>query len=262
MAINKMGHNVGNLFLCMCLSGIGLRPGLLQKWQAAVTAESKFAFLKAFLLDPTSLASITIESEYVDMAMQENDSKWVEAPLNVLKKEFVSPEERKFLMEKVVGVQAGRPHPQDPENEEMKLYWIFRESSESSRHRKSVGHRTKAEGTIPNNAAAVQAVSDGLVGFGAGFGKGNPAGNAGGGENHQQKGKGGKAKGGKGKGGKSKGKKVGIPRFQMLFCYGNHCAILPTQFCKLGTDLHSTVLIVLLVVPGRPGENTGGKGTG
>ena len=147
----------------------GLKPGLVQKWQNATTAEGKWAFLKAFLLDPQSLSSITVEAEYVDMAIQDNDSKWKEVPLSTLRKEYTSPEEKRFL-HKVITEQAGRPHPQSPEDQEMRLFWIFKENTDVSRSRKSIGHRIRAQGQIPDNKAASEALENGLTTFASGFG--------------------------------------------------------------------------------------------
>jgi len=48
-------------FLLLFPAMAGLRPGLLQKYQNAVTADEKFALLKAFMLDPVSMADVTTE---------------------------------------------------------------------------------------------------------------------------------------------------------------------------------------------------------
>ena len=53
----------------------GLRPGLLQKYQNAVTADEKFALLKAFMLDPLSMADVTIEASYVELSKEEDKAK-------------------------------------------------------------------------------------------------------------------------------------------------------------------------------------------
>ena len=59
----------------------GLRPVLLQKWQSASSASAKFEFIKAFMLDPQNLGSISIESEFVDLARKANDDCWIQLPL-------------------------------------------------------------------------------------------------------------------------------------------------------------------------------------
>ena len=178
------------------LAGAGLRPGLIQKWQAASSQQAKFEFLRAFMLDPQNLSEITIEAQYVDMAEHDDSSCWVELPLETLRKQYTTPSEIKFLEEQVIAKQPGRAHPQDPsgENQDMRMYWVFRESTDVSRRKQAVGHSVKASGHVPQNRAAMTAVADSLAMRGADFGgKGGTA------EAHQS----GK---GKGKGGKAKGK--------------------------------------------------------
>ena len=63
------------------LAGPGLRPGLIQKWQAATSQQAKFEFLRAFMLDPQNLSEITIEAKYVDMSEHDDSACWVELPL-------------------------------------------------------------------------------------------------------------------------------------------------------------------------------------
>ena len=151
----------------------GLRPGLLQKYQNAVTADEKFSLLKAFMLDPVSLADVQIEASYVEMSKEEGGSRWVEVPLSQLRKEFTSPHEVRFLEEKIVKAQKGRAHPQDPtgEDDEMRLYWVFREAEEVSKSSREVGTKLSAAGSIPANKAARTAIADSLVGRAAEFGR-------------------------------------------------------------------------------------------
>ena len=146
---------------------------MLQKWQAATTASAKFEFLRAFMLDPQNLGDISIEAEYVNQNQHDESSQWAELPLSTLRKTYTSPEEKKFLMEQVVGKQSGTPHPQDPENPEMRLYWIFREGADTSRTRTSVGTRLVTKSQVPENKAARTAVADAFLGIAADFkGKG------------------------------------------------------------------------------------------
>lgn len=158
----------------------GLRPGLLQKYAAANSPAAKFEFIRAFMLDPANLADINIEAFYVDLARHEDESAWVELPLSTLKKRFTSPEEVRFLQERVVNVQEGRPHPQDPDgtDRELRLYWIYDQTKDTNKRRVDVGHRLSAKGEAPANRAAMQAVADGLLGQAADFdrasGKGLP----------------------------------------------------------------------------------------
>ena len=155
------------------LAGNGLRPGLLQKWQATTTQAGKFEFLKAFMLDPQGLASIEIEACYSDIAEAEDSSCWVELPLETLRKQYTTPAEVAFLENSVVKKQTGRAHPQDPGNQEMRLYWVWKESQETSRNKKSIGTSVIARGKMPLNKAAGQTLQDGMNTFAAGFGKGS-----------------------------------------------------------------------------------------
>ena len=177
------------------LAGAGLRPGLIQKWQAASSQQAKFEFLRAFMLDPQNLSEITIEAQYVDMAEHDDSSCWVELPLETLRKQYTTPSEIKFLEEQVIAKQPGRAHPQDPsgENQDMRMYWVFRESTDVSRRKQAVGHSVKASGHVPQNRAAMTAVADSLAMRGADFG--GKGGTAEAHQTHSGKGKGGKAKG-------------------------------------------------------------------
>ena len=152
----------------------GLRPGLLAKYQAAQTADQKFEFLRAFMLDPTHLGSLTVEAHYTELDTQESESKWVEKPLYELEKLYNTPELKRFLQTKILDRQAGRNHPQDPTGEDpsMKLYWIYQETSDSTGKKKQVGTSIKASTDIPQNKAARAAIGDGLLGRAAEFGKG------------------------------------------------------------------------------------------
>lgn len=157
------------------LAGPGLRPGLVQKWQNSTTAAAKWEVLKAFILDPEHLASLTIESEFVSMSEEDDATLWKEVPLETLRKEFTSPAEVQFLEQSIIAKQPGRPHPQDPTNENMKLYWVYKENSNTMRNKQSIATRTRAMGEIGKNKAARTAVADGLQGFEAGFGRGKGA---------------------------------------------------------------------------------------
>lgn len=146
---------------------------MLEKYNSTSTAEGKFAFLKAFILDPQSLSSITIESEYVERASRDEDTNWAEVALCNLRKEYSSEAGKKFLEDKIVCQQEGRPHPQDPSNPEMRLYWVFRENTDSTKTHRSVGTRISGKGTMPANKAAQGALCDTLTGHAADFkGKG------------------------------------------------------------------------------------------
>ena len=149
---------------------LGLRPGLLAKYQAATTESAKWAFLKAFLLDPQSLSSLTVESFYVDQSIHDDSANWVERPLHLIRKEF--PES--FIKSKILDVQTGRNHPQDPngENPEMKIYWVFKETKDKNTNRKAIGHALRATSEVPHNKAALTAISDGMPNFESTFGKG------------------------------------------------------------------------------------------
>ena len=117
------------------------------------------------MLDPTSLSSLTIEAEYVSMAEKDDESQWEEKPLFELRQKFSTPEAARFLEKNILEKQTGRAHPQDPAglNQEMRLYWVFREGNETTRNKTSVGTRLKATSEVPNNRAAMNALADGLT---------------------------------------------------------------------------------------------------
>jgi hypothetical protein len=185
-----------------------LRPGLLQKYQNAVTDADKFALLKAFMVDP-SMQDVVIESHYVDLAQTEQGSQWVEITLAELRKRYSSEAEKRFLQREVLDKQVGRVHPQDStgQDEEMKLYWVWQQGTSTSKQKKQVGTKLAASGVVPDNKAARQAICDGLVQSEANFASkgGGKAMEANWGP-HTPKASGGKGgKGGKGKA-KAKGK--------------------------------------------------------
>ena len=170
-------HLAWHLKLCVFLPWPGLRPGLLQKWQQASTSHQKFELIRAFMLDPVHMADVEIEASFVDLSRHEDDSCWAEKPLSVLRKEFSSPAEQRFLEEKVVGVQQGRQHPQS-DDPEMRLYWVYQQSEEHKKRRTDIGHKLSATAKVPDNKAAKTAIADHLVGQAADFvkgGKGMPA---------------------------------------------------------------------------------------
>ncbi|CAL1128414.1 unnamed protein product [Cladocopium goreaui] len=142
----------------------GLKPGLLQKYQAARTADDKWALLKAFMLDP-SMQSVEVETMYTDQAEHDDASQWVELPLSQLRKLYTSPEEKAFLEREIIGKQGGRPHPQDStgQDKEMRMYWAFREATDTSRNKQAIGTKLSARGSIPDNKAARQTLADGLA---------------------------------------------------------------------------------------------------
>ena len=149
----------------------GLRPGLLQKYNAAVTDSDKWALLKAFMLDPDNMEGIEVEAVYADQAVREENENWVELLLCQLRKIYTTEEEKKFL-DKIVNEQTGVPHPQDPKNPEMRRYWHWKESSDNTGRKRCVGTHMYAKQTIPANKAARQMLSDGLDARQADFGKG------------------------------------------------------------------------------------------
>ena len=147
-----------------------MRPGLLAKYQATNTEAARFAFLKAFLLDPQSLSSLQIESFYVEQSMRDDSAQWVEKPLHIIKQEL--PES--FITTHIAGVQDGRPHPQDTtgQDKEMRMYWVYVQTEDKTTNRKAVGHALRATGDVPTNKAALTTLSDGLVNTETAFGKG------------------------------------------------------------------------------------------
>lgn len=164
------------------------------------------------MLDPQSLSSIEIEAHYTELAEKEDKSKWVELPLETLKKMYVTPEEKKFLETKVIAKQSGRNHPQDPDGTDpnMKLYWIFRENTDETGNKTSVGHSMTARGNVPQNKTAMTAIGDRLTAAGADFNS-KGVGRSDVNEN-SNKGNGNQRRTQKGKG-KGKEKKVGVQTF-------------------------------------------------
>ena len=149
----------------------GLRPGLLQKYNAAVTDADKWALLKAFMLDPDNMEGVEVEAIYADQAVREENEQWAEVPLSQLRKIYTSPAEKEFL-EKIVAEQPGTPHPQDPKNPEMRRYWHWKESTDNRGRKRCVGTHTIARQTLPANKAARQMLSEGLETHAAEFEKG------------------------------------------------------------------------------------------
>lgn len=186
----------------------GLRQGLVQKWQAAATPQAKWEFMRAFLLDPQNMSDISIESEYIDQSQHDDTHQWVELPLETLKKQYTSPAEKAFLENQVVGKQKGRDHPQDPTNANMRLYWVFKENTDTEKHRAGISTRLKASGLVPANKAARTAVADGLLNAAAKFGKGSSGGKSGEDKGNPKGGEKTKTRKGGGKG-KDKNPKVG-----------------------------------------------------
>ena len=152
----------------------GLRPGLLQKYEAAVTQQQKFAFLRAFLLDPEGLADVQVEAEFVDQAVQEDQSRWVQLPLSELRKLYTSEEQQRFLQSNIIDIQTGENHPQDPQGKspEMRLYWHFQQNSDTSGNKRAVGTRVSGRGSVPCNKTARTSMGDALTLRSEGFGKG------------------------------------------------------------------------------------------
>eukprot|EP00435_Cladocopium_sp_Y103_P032410 s4719_g8.t1 len=148
-----------------------LRPRLIQKWQSCHTSKAKFEFLRAFMLDPQNMSSITIESEFAEASQRDDTSQWSELPLCELRKQFTSDAEKRFLETGIVGKQTGRRHPQDHDdtNPELRLYWVFRESTDATRNRQSITNRGTARGEVPRNRAATAAVADGVLARAADF---------------------------------------------------------------------------------------------
>ena len=148
-------------------------PGLLQKSEACNTSEGKFHF-KAFLLDLQSLSSIQVEAEWEEKARRQDTSSWIEVPPPELRKTHTSEAEKR-LLEKILQQQKGRPHPQPPDDEEMRLYWLFQQIKDETTNRRDMSARLKAVGNVPKNKAALGAVSDYVTSAPSDFGgKGVP----------------------------------------------------------------------------------------
>ena len=160
--------------MSLALATQGLKPGLLQKFNAAHTPDQKFAFLKAFMLDP-SMNSIEVEAEYVDMSVSEDRNNWVQLPLSEIRKKYNTDADKAFI-DQVIAQQVGMNHPQDPNGDfpDWKLYWIFKEGAESHGNNKHMNHRTVARSHVPANKAANQSMADHFTTVAAGFGGKGP----------------------------------------------------------------------------------------
>ena len=86
----------------------GLRPGLIQKWQSCTTSKAKFEFLQAFMLDPQSMSTITIEAEFVEAAQRDENSQWKELPLFNIRTMFPGEAGNRFVENEIVQKQGGR----------------------------------------------------------------------------------------------------------------------------------------------------------
>ena len=117
------------------------------------------------------MATVEVEAYYEEQAADEDGSQWKEKPLSQLRLEMTSEPEKK-LLEKILLTQAGTPHPQDPLNPDLRLYWVFQENTQETKKRNTVGHRVGARGEVEPNKAARTALADHIVGKGATFGKG------------------------------------------------------------------------------------------
>lgn len=111
------------------------------------------------------MSSVYVETEYVEQSKKEDSSNWVEKPLHELRKLFATPESKKFLEQCIIAKQPGRNHPQDPQgtNPEMKLYWVFEDSRESTSNSSKIGNRTSAKAEVPQNKAARGSLADSLT---------------------------------------------------------------------------------------------------
>lgn len=114
---------------------------------------------------------ITIEAEYVDAAQHDENSQWKELPLVNIRQMFPGEAGQRFIQNEIISKQGGRQHPQDIDgsNPELRLYWVFTETSDVTRSRQSVATRVSARGEVPQNKAAMAAVADGVLARGADF---------------------------------------------------------------------------------------------
>ena len=156
------------------------------------------------MLDPQNLGSISIESEFVDLARKANDDCWIQLPLCKLRKLYTTPEEQAFLKNNILGTQVGENHPQDPNglSEEMKLYWVFQEKRDATTQRNDVSRSIKVSNPVPRNAAARGALAETVTSvaatFESGKGKVGNVSGKGGTPSQSEASKGGGKKGGKG----------------------------------------------------------------
>ncbi|CAJ1448050.1 unnamed protein product, partial [Effrenium voratum] len=151
-----------------------LKPGLYEKWISATSPATTFDFLKCWLLDPT-MATMQVETHFVQQAESKSKSKFIELPLNELEELYKTEEDRKWLMEKVVAKQCGTPHPQDPENGRRRIYKVFKCIERSEGQTKIVGTNLKGSVNVADNKACRQAVVDHLTAQQATFTEPAPA---------------------------------------------------------------------------------------
>ena len=165
------------------------------------------------MLDPQSLSSIQVEAEWEEKARRQDTSSWIEVPLSELRKTHTSEPEKR-LLGKILQQQQGRPHPQAPDDPDMRLYWLFQQTKDETTNRRDMNTRLKATGNIPQNRAALGTVSDYVTSAAADFGgKGFPVQ-----ESPVGKGKGKSKANGKNEGGKrGNSKKALIPNRTFLF---------------------------------------------
>ncbi|CAE7814792.1 NaCP60E [Symbiodinium necroappetens] len=102
----------------------GLRKGLVEQWQAAVSPTEKFQFLKAYLLDK-EMSSIEIQPYFEELSEQKNTEHFIELPLNKIVEQYGHLAGGPAFIESIKKDQAGRAHPQSTD-ENMRIYKIFK----------------------------------------------------------------------------------------------------------------------------------------
>ncbi|CAE7501413.1 NaCP60E [Symbiodinium sp. CCMP2592] len=104
-------------------SAQGLRKGLVEQWQAAVSATDKFAFLKAYLLD-RDMQSIEIQPYFEELSESQNTEQFIELPLCEIKEKYEKlPGGDKFIAD-LISSQKGKDHPQSTDPN-WKIYKVF-----------------------------------------------------------------------------------------------------------------------------------------
>ncbi|CAE7377638.1 unnamed protein product [Symbiodinium sp. CCMP2592] len=143
------------------LLGGGLKPGLLEKYQNCSGTTQKFEFLKAFILDP-DMENIDVEPCFKEMSERKTADVFVELPLEELKKSYTSPAQVRFLTD-VILKQPGRPHPQDPSNNEMRLYKVYQTGVDKSSNVSQLSTKLRGTARVGKNAAARNALAESLA---------------------------------------------------------------------------------------------------
>ncbi|CAE7552891.1 unnamed protein product [Symbiodinium necroappetens] len=140
----------------------GLKPGLLEKYQSCTSAQQKFEFLKAFVLDP-DMENVEVEACFKELAERKTSDVYVELPLEELRRTYTTEAQKKFLEGTILQKQQVCPHPQDPGNAEMRLYRVYQTGLDKSSNVSRLSTKLSGKGRVEKNAAARNALAESLA---------------------------------------------------------------------------------------------------